>query len=164
MEKHILFFVHGMGTFEKNWSTDLGQELSEIFDSHTTNGNFSDFYEVIEVRYDHLFTQYLDDYRQNAKTFVERAELLKTVDNELVREFVSLASANPTENFFTSHVLDVLLYVLTLKQHETTAHIANEIQARLQKRNHTGWSIVCHSLGTRGRARCTAGILFRGAL
>lgn len=149
MKKHILFLVHGMGSFEKDWSKNLDQELSTIFDSYSTNGSFSEFYEVFEVRYDQWFTQYLDDYGKNAKKFSNWLESHSEIEDDLVSEVVSLVSTDPAENLLTSHVLDVLLYALTLKRDETIAHISNVIEGRLGKRNYSSWSIISHSLGTR---------------
>ena len=149
MKKHILFLVHGMGSFEQDWSANLNQELSTIFDRCSTNGSFADFYEVFEIRYDQHFSEYLEEYRQNAKKFTAWAESLPSVDNNLVGELVSLTSTEPADNFLTSHVLDVLLYGLTLKRDQITARIAETIQDRLQNRDHSGWSTVGHSLGTR---------------
>jgi len=158
MTKHLIFFVHGMGNFNKDWleKSEIPTLLKEKWNNYAKLkdlGTFGQNFECIGVYYNDIFedliaswdkmVQYLGKGITDAGISASRFHL---------DDFMDTVSETNRDNFITTHLLDVALYYFIK---EIRAHVTGRVKEQILKRLLTenpserhSFSIVAHSLGT----------------
>lgn len=151
--KHLIFLVHGMGTFGKNWSKEARNIIESRFDSYPKLGwmPFKDRFEFREIVYDNVFEEVREAWRKQRKTLAAVLQL-QGITEGAISTLNKLAKVTEKKSFLNTHVLDVLLYRF-VKQLSADARdtVRAQILTELAKQDSTErlrWSIVAHSLGT----------------
>ncbi len=153
MAKHVIFFVHGMGTHPEGWSSNVVTQFRESYDSYKTFkfDPFDELFEPVEIVYDDLFEARRKEWAENAAAVTKElvdAGFEKSGANKLA----AIASATDGDDFVRTHVLDVILYrfLPTLAE-----QIRNRVMTRIRAKMNSfpaadapQYSIIAHSLGT----------------
>jgi hypothetical protein len=153
MAKHLVFLVHGMGSFKKDWSADISKRLVDLYSSYAALKPFpfSDFFEFKEIVYDGEFEALRTLWRNSTEAL---GTAIKTfgISVELVEELNKLASATNRDTFLNTHVADVLMY-RALRQ--VAGMVRDSVRLQILNALTAGgdlglarWSIIAHSLGT----------------
>ncbi|TYT24953.1 hypothetical protein FZO89_00900 [Luteimonas viscosa] len=158
MDKHIIFFVHGMGRHDKDWYESGLNILRSAYSEYDAFSNRSllDTIEVVPVVYDDRIETWRQRMSQDFSAF--RTAFLAEVDpteakadsfKKNLDNLESWIGAGDDPGFAWTHVADVLIYrwMSTLRSTIDTA-VATQILATLAKDGGNKWSIVAHSLGT----------------
>ena len=151
MARHVLFLVHGMGSYtEPTWSDSVVATLKSAykqFDSLSAK-EFGDRFEVVPVSYD-------DQFEKLRNQWQESSEALKQVladsgmTSALAKRVVGTANLGADDSFFWTHLMDVVLYrLLGLIKTPVEIAVARQIVGALQQRQLPAWSVLAHSLGT----------------
>ncbi|MEX0738976.1 MAG: hypothetical protein WD071_06520 [Pseudohongiella sp.] len=155
MSKHLVFMIHGMGAYKKDWSKDAQATLKKSYDAYSTLAKvkFSDAYSFHEITYDHLFERIRDAWENESDGIKERL-IAMGVSSGLVQTLTRLAQSGTGDGFFRTHILDVIFYrFFPTVRDPVRMHVAKSIAEALNKARNasTGpvkWSIIGHSLGT----------------
>lgn len=165
MGKHILFLVHGMGSYGKfedgkwvqdtdGWFKEASDALREAYDDFIKDdpdlGRGKDFdkrFAIEFVEYDFYMEGYRRDWEAQAGTWNAFP-----IDNNIANAVTEFFQGNSDEAFFWTHVADVLLYLSPLIEDAVYVRVAKQILEALKKYHTAGsldsWSIIAHSLGT----------------
>ena len=159
MSKNVIFFLHGIGRHQAGWSRIPGgpihalEQVSQQY-SCLKGLDINGLVDLVEIRYDDIFDQHLDQWASLAQTLepVQGASQFAKKITDL------LANCNDDKNLFASCGGDVLLYcgfeliakrvrlrvnsIISKKITETLA------QAKTQAGPNPEFGIVGHSLGT----------------
>lgn len=152
MAKHVIFLVHGMGPFTEGWSASTKDQLKNLYSTYKVAKTlpFDSLFRFEEITYNTLF----DKIRKRWKTDTEA--VLKQLKADGIEKGVTTAitkasAALGTEDFLSTHVLDVVLYKFTAVREAIKTLVSNRIFNTLLK-DPSGdlprWSIIAHSLGT----------------
>ena len=159
MARHVLFLVHGMGSYsEPTWSDRVATTLRSVykqFDRLSTK-TFDERFEVVPLTYDDQFETLRSQWRQSSK------DLRQVLDDSgttvrLAKRVVAVADAGIDDSFFWTHVMDVVLYRLLGLKTPVEIAVAKQLIATLHQRQLPAWSVLAHSLGT----AVTHGALYR---
>jgi hypothetical protein len=154
--QRILFLVHGMGVHGKDWASPVIAQLEGLpakygYDWFGQNGAVADHVRFVPITYDDVFKQYLDDWSSSAT----RLEAFAKAQGVAVPKLLNwLGTASAVENnFFWSHVVDVLLYRLfQIVTAEVRLRVRLAIAEALTPAMAGGMpvdaSVLAHSLGT----------------
>ncbi|MEO6526261.1 MAG: hypothetical protein ABIP93_06525 [Gemmatimonadaceae bacterium] len=163
MAKTILFLLHGMGRFEKEWAKETIAQLNELPDTYdyswittdpadgTTKRTFADLVDCIPIQYDHVFDRYLKQWGASTEALSAKA---KEFGVDLSRVLGWLEHADEVEkNFFWTHVVDVLLYrFFSIVTAEVRVRVRDAIAEKLEEASRDGQivsaSVLAYSLGT----------------
>lgn len=153
MEKHTLFIVHGIGQHEAGWAAQAEQALRARWDAIEgcrEQAASADAFEIVPLGYDAIFEgirqRWRDDLDQVLGALGEFDPPPGAVD-----AIVTLWRQTDDDSFLTTHVLDLILYVLVPQvRHRVCVHVFKQLRDRLVP---TGrplplWSIIGHSMGT----------------
>lgn len=152
---HVLFFVHGMGKHDDDWSNPVRKKLLECYERYNWSNNHSLTDRVVfcPIRYDHLFDEYIDQWEQNLSLINETdvsGSLLPTNFAEWIESLDEEES-----NFFWTHIADVIVYrFLPLERARIQIEIIRDITQKINTLiNETedvilNYSFLAHSLGT----------------
>lgn len=153
MPSHVLFFVHGMGEFEPDWSTQLQAQLREHFRSYKrlrekgTDKNF----DFVEINYNDVFEEERARWKSNADEAAKAAGK-DGMEKDLIKSILDAAKAPTGDSFFQTHLLDVVLfYSFAQVSQRVQLRVADQILKRLRadgENNVPRWSVLAHSLGT----------------
>jgi len=153
MPNHVLFFVHGMGEFEADWSHGLQAQLREHFQAYKrlrekgTDKNF----DFVEINYNDVFEAERQGWLENAEAAAKAAGT-QGMEASLIEELLKAAKAPTGGSFFQTHLLDVVLfYSFAQVSQRVQLHVADQILKRLRangENNVPRWSVLAHSLGT----------------
>jgi hypothetical protein len=153
MAKHQIFLIHGMGSYETGWSLAMQAEIRDSFAAYRKVDALGliDRFDFVEIVYDDVFEKWRSMWKQDAAAAAAAATALN-LDSGVADKLVSLADAPGGDAFFSTHVLDVVLYryVKPLQQ-EVSQNVRKQILERLDafpKGNLPQWSAIAHSLGT----------------
>lgn len=154
MNKHIVFFVHGIGDTAKGWSKDLRGEFKALFDSYPLPAGgrpFAEQFQTEEIFYNDLF----DDWRKRVATDAGGALKLLGPGGLGAGEIGHLLKAGAATGgggFFRTHALDVLQYrFLRLIADAVRSAVQNQIMSKLTETDFgtpVRWSVIAHSMGT----------------
>lgn len=164
MGKHILFLVHGMGSYGKyengkwvqdteGWFKEAEKTVRDVYDIVAKNApdlsfeSFEKGFAIERVEYDSFLEGYRHDWEYQAKTWDAFG-----FDGGIAGALTEFFQGNNDKAFLWTHVADVLLYMSHLMSDAIHAHVSAQVIAGLRK-HHQGldlgaWSIVAHSLGT----------------
>jgi len=166
MSKHIIFLVHGMGVYSsKNangkWEPDAGlwhTEQASLIKGHYEEYRkvvdapaFDDFFEIVPIVYDQVFTNVLQEWSNRADE-MSATGAMGSLD--FVKKIMGwMKSDKLLEDFFFTHFGDVFLYrFFDHFEQSVQSAVQTKIISRLLDRD-TGvqhkWSVIGHSLGTK---------------
>lgn len=165
MGKHIIFLVHGMGSYGKfeddkwvldkeGWFKEASDALREVYDAFIKDepdlGRGKDFdqrFAIEFVEYDFYMEGYRDAWEAQAETWDAFP-----IENGIAKAVTKFFKGNSDDAFFWTHVADVLLYLSPLIEDAVYVRVAKQIFEALKKYHTAGtldsWSIIAHSLGT----------------
>lgn len=148
---HKIFMLHGMGNHSPAWAKAVILQIKAQYDEYCFSRDlpFEKNFEFIPLSYNRIFDQYLDEWRKNAEQLEKWDKLRVSSINNFVEEMTKLAKTNPNNNFETTHIGDVLLYLLTNIRELVKDEVLLQITKNLRESASEGWSIISHSLGTR---------------
>ena len=158
MAKHLIFFVHGMGTPSDDWYTAGASALRNSFTSYQANKKLSydDLFEHKALMYGNIFSDWhermTNDFTAFKKTLVadmeseDKTRFEKSVKSRL--DNISKYIGAGDSGFLWTHALDVILYRFssTIRM-AVDVRVATQLTGALRSGFRT-WSIVGHSLGT----------------
>ncbi len=158
MNKHIVFFVHGMGRHDKTWHEPGLNVLKSAYSEYDSFADLSllDAIEVVPVVYDDRIETWRQRMSEEFSAF--RAAFLSEVNpteakadsfNKNLDQLESWIGVGDDPGFAWTHAADVLIYrwMSTLRTTIDVA-VATQILAKLANMGATKWSILAHSLGT----------------
>lgn len=153
MTRHQVFLVHGMGDFNDRWSAEIQKLLKEAYESYegTSHSPFDDLFEFREINYNKFF----EERREAWKNKTEEINLLlksNGFSDKAAEKLMNLAGQTEGDDFFRTHVLDVIMYRY---MPQVAEQIRRDIQLQIlealdefPENQSVKWSIVAHSLGT----------------
>jgi hypothetical protein len=158
MDKHIVFFVHGMGTHDATWHEAGVNILKSALTEYDAFGDrpLLDHIQVIPIVYDDKIETWRRRMSEDFAGF--RAAFLADVDpaeakgESLTKQLDQLESwigAGVDPGFGWTHAADVLIYrwMYTLRM-QIDVTVGTQITKHLAEKGNAKWSIVAHSLGT----------------
>ncbi|MFN3835298.1 MAG: hypothetical protein ACK4NO_05300 [Glycocaulis sp.] len=165
MGKHIVFLVHGMGTYVRQngelnnswheYAKACMKACYEQYEEFTGASTFEEAYEIVEINYDTIFNSVLRDWRDLAE------EINAFAPNDAIRFLSDVfeRGGSVEDNFLWTHFGDVLFYRFApTVRHYVQVAVADQIARKLRAEQAASnrqfwqsrqWSIVAHSLGTR---------------
>lgn len=159
MRKHVLFFVHGMGSYvtaagapSHAWSKAAAKSLKAQYDKYLLLKSipFEDRFDVINVNYDTEFHKLLKRWDDEASKILASGNAAAPEVQKLLGWLQGGAATD--DNFAWSHVSDVILYkFFSLVRQRIKVHVANQFRNALAPNADgavTSWSVIAHSLGT----------------
>lgn len=156
---HTIFLVHGMGSTSKGWSDALQKTISDKYFDSSKYGflgtaKFSSLFRFVEVNYNKHFEEYLQEAKKQADNLSKWSKLIPNIDGGLfnvLERVVKLAASAPPDNFFITHLGDVVLLLATDVGEVVRNDVAVQLTKELSQLNLASdrWSIIAHSLGTR---------------
>lgn len=154
MAKKTLIVVHGMGQHTKtSVKSEVTTALTKAIKLYPSLGgkSASSLVTIKPV----VYGNYFDDYRKSvSKESGSLSEKIKKVDasNSLVTDSISsvnrLGKRFGNDEFFYTHLLDVILYRYTLLSERIRLHVAEEIVTSIAKSGSANVHVLGHSLGT----------------
>lgn len=152
MLKHQIFLIHGMGDYNDKWSEDIQTLLKDAYKSYgLTHSPFDDLFQFREINYNKFFEQRREAWKNKA---AEINVLLKAngFTDSATEKLMDMASASEGDDFFRTHILDVIMY-------RFMPQIAEQIRRAIQlqllevfdefpENRSVKWSVIAHSLGT----------------
>jgi hypothetical protein len=154
---HTIFLVHGMGDFKPDWSAALQAKIREHYDpaqyAFIGTTDFDAQFKFVEITYNNHFETYLTEARAQADRLGRWSKLVPNINADVLAfldRVIAGAGTPGSDNFVTSHLADVALYLAT----DVGELVRNDIvlkitQALGDNPEHDNWSIIAHSLGTR---------------
>ena len=163
MARHILFFIHGMGTHDTGWHEAGWQALSRAWSEydHLKARPIEDWIEPVPVVYDPVFETWRQRMREDFTAFrdalfgggaglslaPEDAGKLGAVKRKVDRIGDWIGAGEP--EFVWTHAMDVILYrFFTQIRMAVDVRVIRQIMERLERGDFNSWSVVGHSLGT----------------
>ena len=158
MRKHVLFFVHGMGSYvtasgsaSNKWSMDAAKALKTHYDKYLIPSSvaFDDRFEVVHINYDTEFHKLLKRWDDEASRILASGNANAPEVQDLLGWLSGVSGTN--DNFAWTHVSDVILYwFFSLVRQRIKAHVATQFRNALAPNAEgavTSWSVIAHSLG-----------------
>jgi len=149
---HLVFLVHGMGTYEdESWSDEIVETLKIQYEKFEWSKliKFDDQFEFKLIKYDKAFEDVRDSWKSQTESIMNviGTQPISSGGKKLLS---SLDSLNKDE-FLTTHVLDVLLYryipqIASTARAMVNSQIVNHLNAI--EGQMPRWSVIPHSLGT----------------
>jgi hypothetical protein len=158
MSKHLVFFVHGMGNFPTDWADEkIIKPFKELFGKYEylKSRNYLDDFEFRAITYNNVFEEWRELWRADANSVISKMgntglPNLK-FDSQAADDLIKLSNGASKEDFWRTHVLDVVMYRYLPQIAETVRRL---IQVQILDyvtsvgNDIPKYSIVCHSLGT----------------
>jgi hypothetical protein len=159
MRKHVLIFVHGMGTYvdaagkaDDTWSKGAAAALQEQYDKYqfVRLKPFDQRFELVHINYDTEIFKLVSRWATESQNITGSGIVNAAPVVKLVKWLNDAAKQD--DNFAWTHAACVILYrYFPLMRQRIKIHVANQLQKALAP-NESGavstWSIVAHSLGT----------------
>jgi pimeloyl-ACP methyl ester carboxylesterase len=165
MKKHILFLVHGMGSYGKfedgkwvqdteGWFKEAEKSVRDVYDEFVKDDPklgqgrpFEDWFVIETIEYDSILEHYRSDWEYQAKTWDAF-----NFDSGLAQSVTEFFKGNTSKAFLWTHLADVLLYTSPLLNQFIWQYVADQFLNALRKHHQTlqlgAWSVIAHSLGT----------------
>jgi hypothetical protein len=153
MAKHLIFLLHGMGEFEKNWSGKIQTLLKDSFKNYpkVAQQGLIEQFEFVEITYDDEFESWRQQWKKDAEKAAAAAKLLG-LDSGIASQLIDLAKSPTGDSFFQTHLLDVVMYRYIKGLSETVSQsVRKQILERLKaapQNDVPSWSVIAHSMGT----------------
>lgn len=159
MAKPILFVVHGMGKHKTGWEKEVKKTLSDATPEYPflADTKLSRMAKIVPLTYDDEFEKLRKLWKDDSQKVIK---VMQKPDNSdkfqsLLSPFegdklLEIQSGLGEDNFFNTHVLDVLLYRFTSIGEKIRVKVAKDIVKTLLDEDEEvpSWSIMAHSLGT----------------
>lgn len=159
---HLIFLVHGMGAFAPGWSESAQKTIRDQYATYSALSfiPFNQRFTFVEINYNDEFEALRKVWRDMSKALGDAlkagapGQLGKTPDDKkFVADLNHVAGLADKDNFLTTHVVDVLLYVAARQTAATVREsVRNQIfkalNAQVKAGNTLRWSVIAHSLGT----------------
>jgi hypothetical protein len=152
MPRHQIFLVHGMGQFERGWSSSTAQLLNQVFSNYTIPKamGLDTAFDYPEITYSAVFDKWRDQWRQDAKDIAGK---LKSggLASSMADDLNNVATSVSGDGFLQTHVLDVLFWrFIRPMAEEVTLEVLTQIDKHLTSfgGQPAEYSVICHSLGT----------------
>lgn len=159
MRKHVLFFVHGMGSYvtasgtaSHAWSRAAATTLKEQYDKYLLLESipFDDRFDVVHINYDSEFHKLLKRWDDEASNILASGDAAASEVQDMLGWLAGGSSTD--DNFAWTHASDVILYwFFSLVRQRIKTHVANQFRNALAPNADgavTSWSVIAHSLGT----------------
>jgi hypothetical protein len=153
MARHQLFLVHGIGDFHKDWSLSIQKLLRDAYAQYAIPASLAweaDF-QLVEITYNDIFDEIREAWRQNAEA-ASQALVASGLGLSSAKQLVEAANGATGDDFFRTHILDVVLYRFFKP---ITERVGQSVRKQILERlnafpsNETpSWSILGHSLGS----------------
>lgn len=157
MTKHLIFFVHGMGTHKKGWSDPAWKILQEAaagYQGLPKSASFNAKFQRVELVYDTVFENYRNRWKEDSGQLLSLLQQSGGTPPAVLDKVVKASATLGKDNFFTTHLLDVVMYrYLSLVRIPVRVTVAEQISAALVSAGlgdgaDVKWSVISHSLGT----------------
>lgn len=158
--KNVLFFVHGIGRHAKGWASepdgpiDALQKAMSLYPSLRDTGKLSDHLKLVEIRYDGIFDQVLNQWQQLAESLGPAGGQIKWVSK--VQDLLSKVGNN--QSVYADFGGDILLYfgfdlIARAVRLRINSVIASEIfRGHMDAQNAAvappSFALIAHSMGT----------------
>lgn len=151
MSKHVIFLVHGMGSFEKGWADETTKQVRDLYSSYQISKllPFDTYFRFVEITYNGHFEELRSKWKSNSGKVI--ATLRKNgLDKSSANELAKYGGTAGEDVFLTTHVLDVVLYRFIPQIAETirTSVAVAILDELLKAIEIPRWSVIAHSLGT----------------
>lgn len=165
MKKHILFLVHGMGSYGKyedgkwvqdteGWFKEAEKTLRDIYDEFAKNEpklgagrTFDECFSIERVIYDDFMEHYRVAWKKQSESWTAFPN-----DNGVTKAVTKFFKGNKDDAFLWTHAADVLLYTSPLVEPVIWTSVGGQILKALKKHHDNlalgDWSVIAHSLGT----------------
>lgn len=152
MAKHQVFLIHGMGAFTKDWSLGAQQTIRNAFRDYGLDplGLHSQF-EFVEIEYNSIFEDIREIWKTNAES-AAGALVASGLQSSAAERLVNLAGGASGDDFWRTHVLDVVMYRF---MRQVSERVNQSVRAQILGRlaafpqdDVPSWSVLGHSLGT----------------
>jgi len=145
---HTLILVHGMGKPDKNTFKEWEKKLAALHDTYASSDDdkFSKIFRCVHVNYDTVFEERRKQWYDQVDSILDNIKHLPA--ETPTKDDLAKVTA---DNFFTTHIMDVLLYrCLPLVAEHVRAVASKAILDGIQTQKNTGGkvSIIAYSLGT----------------
>jgi hypothetical protein len=152
---HLVFLLHGMGSFGPDWSLGIRGMLREIPQTYgyaKLKHNFAlQGLQFVEVNYNDIFEKWRTQWREDAEKAAGAAQKLG-MESGVASALLKLAKAPGGTSFFQTHLLDVALFhSFDFVSQEVQQHVRRQILAAVKPAGENQlatWSVVAHSLGS----------------
>lgn len=155
MAKNVIILVHGMGQHGAGWTAAEGgpaatlAKVAQHYEAFPESNPLSNAIEFIEIRYDDIFDQILNQWSALAEGLGDMPEATLGAIGEVAGK---LATVNKPDNWFASHVLDVIFYAgFRLVRRLVQLRVASQMMKAIADRGSTedcSFGLIAHSLGT----------------
>lgn len=153
MAKHLVFLLHGMGQHPKGWHEPYVAAIKQAYGLYPfiAERPIEERLEFVPLQYDHIFTELVTTWDNNAKLVGAAAAELGVPLSKLTKWLAGAGELK--DNFAWTHAADVLLYrCFSLVRNRVCVHVARQITTRIAEQIAASgtctWSAVAHSLGT----------------
>lgn len=151
MAKHVIFLVHGMGDFAKDWSLTVQKQIADAYSAYGIAKvlPFAESFEFKEILYNERFDKLRKQWRDDSGAVLKTLKDGGLEASALGKLAKAGGAAGAEDQFLSSHVLDVLLYrFVPMVAEEARAVVAKQIQDTVFTAEPRKWSLIAHSLGT----------------
>jgi hypothetical protein len=151
MAKHVIFLVHGMGDFGKDWSLSVQKQIADSYSAYGIAKvlPFADSFEFKEIVYNERFDKLRKQWRDDSATVLATLKEGGLEASALGKLAKAGGAAGTEDQFLSSHVLDVLLYrFVPMVAEEARTLVAKQIIDTVFGAEPRKWSVIAHSLGT----------------
>lgn len=143
---HTVILLHGMGKPDSKMFEDWEKSLAKLHDSYAEPGDeFATQFECVPINYDSFFEDRRNAWAEQVQKILDAGVALPV--NDLTVDDLEPITE---DNFFTTHLMDVLLYRFDpLVADEIRDHVAERMLHVIRNRPAgTKVSVLAHSLGT----------------
>lgn len=153
MAKKTLVVVHGMGQHtKKSVTTEVNKALNQAMGLYPSiDKKATAVVKIVSAEYGSFFDAYREAVSTDAGVL---AEQIKKVDASNAFVGNSAAQVNRLgarfgkDDFFATHILDVILYRYTILAERIRIHVAEQIATAIKKHGSANVQVLGHSLGT----------------
>lgn len=151
--KPVLIITHGMGTHtEASFKKEVVDALQAAYGAYPSfkDKKIEDFIDVVCVEYDSILTEHREKMAENASNIFEVLSGIPNQGNiqKLTTLFSGYAAKLGDNNFFNTHLVDVLLYRFTVLGELCRIKLGLKIIEEVGKRGGPYVHVLGHSLGT----------------
>lgn len=156
MSKPLLLVLHGVGAHGHDWAKPVLELLTETADSFpgvAARGKLSAQVEIVPLRYDDIFDQWLKQWEAQGSKLKEFGKASAVKLPRLSAALNDTLLPDAERGFFWSHAFDAISYrgvsiIRDQVRAKVMAEIVAAVNAHLAKHPGADVSILAHSLGT----------------
>ncbi|MDF7801596.1 hypothetical protein P4C99_19115 [Pontiellaceae bacterium B1224] len=144
MPKSTIMLVHGMGKPTDEMFNQWQAALKRIYEQYSEGELFEDRFDCFNIEYDSIFENLRDNWNEQIES------ILNSDVTGLPFPSEDDLSALTEDNFYTTHIQDVLLYrFVPMVAEHVRSHVIAKINDVVQAvHSSSKISIIAHSLGT----------------